>query len=341
MTPRAVCFAVDRVARARRTRARRRSRRALGTRRRARQRSTPGRGRGSPSGRSSEGHVTQVVPPSGRGVPTDRSAAASTSGAKPGGTSKSARIRSKPRCSSGSSVASLTTRAGIRSAVGGGASRAGRLRPERALVGRSTAASPSSTTRTRSAHPRRRAIVSRAATSAAVGILSGPEEDHRAPHLVHRVVVLRRVGEDLLGRATATRREHDATERDREQPVLADAVLEVLREVRGELVDGLVDVDPRRDAEAHGALWPPAPDVEGGPEVSRRVRGSPGRPRGARWPLRAHRRGIGRARRRGSQPPSGPGHRRLPPRTPHGSADGRARRRPGTSRRRAGWSGSP
>ena len=99
-----------------------------------------------------------------------------------------------------------------------------------------------------------------------------PEEHDRAAHAVQRQAVLRAVGEDLLFGARATRRVHDARARDREEAVFADAVREVLRDVRGETCGRFVDVHPRGNAETLAAVRPSPPDFERGFHVARRDR---------------------------------------------------------------------
>src|SRR5439155_24520250 len=76
------------------------------------------------------------------------------------------------------------------------------------------------------------------------------EEHHRAANFVQRQAVLRRVREDLFGGPRTARGIHHSGASDREQPVLADAVGEVLGDVRGEGAGGLVDVDPGWNAQA-------------------------------------------------------------------------------------------
>ena len=68
-------------------------------------------------------------------------------------------------------------------------------------------------------------------------------------------------------------REDDAGGGDGEQSVLADAVGEVLRDVRGELADRLALGHPRRDGEALAARREPLPDPNRDLEVAGLVRG--------------------------------------------------------------------
>ena len=95
-----------------------------------------------------------------------------------------------------------------------------------------------------------------------------PIENHGRDHPHRSVVVLRRVLEDLLGRAGAARREDHAVLRDRQEAILSDAVREVLGEVSGEGSGRLVSVEPRGYPHAHalrlisqgkGELLPHAP----------------------------------------------------------------------------------
>ena len=74
-----------------------------------------------------------------------------------------------------------------------------------------------------------------------------PEEDHRAAERERRVVILREIHEHLLERPRAPGREHHTSERDGEQAILADAVGEVLGDVRAEQVAWLVTIEPGRD----------------------------------------------------------------------------------------------
>ena len=109
-----------------------------------------------------------------------------------------------------------------------------------------------------------------------VAVVPAVEEHHGAP-AEHLVGVLGGVLEDLLHGPRVPGREDDAAGGDREQPVLADAVGEVLGDVRGELADRLALVRPRRDGEALGPRREPLPDPDRDLEVAGLVRGVSGR----------------------------------------------------------------
>ena len=97
-----------------------------------------------------------------------------------------------------------------------------------------------------------------------LGVALAAQEDHGADVIEGRVVVLRRVHEDLLRGSGAAGGVHDAVERDGQQRVFADAVAEIFGDVGGEEVARLVAVKPGRDGEALRPGRVKVQDTEGG-----------------------------------------------------------------------------
>ena len=69
------------------------------------------------------------------------------------------------------------------------------------------------------------------------------------------IVVLVRILEDLLERAGATLGIDDAVGGHGEEPVLADAVLEVFRDMGGERAGGLVTIEPGGNGDARAGFF--------------------------------------------------------------------------------------
>ena len=106
-----------------------------------------------------------------------------------------------------------------------------------------------------------------------VGAMVPAVEEHHGAAAEHLVGVLSGILEDLLHGPRASGGEDDPGSGDGQQPVLADAVGEVLRDVRGELTDRLALRHPRRDGEALAARREPLPDPNRDLEVAGLVRG--------------------------------------------------------------------
>ena len=167
----------------------------------------------------------------------------------------------------------------------------------------SRSCSGSSATLSRSAKPSRSACRSSAGYRPVSRSSARVEERHRAA-AEHARGVLGAVLEDLLHRAGAAGREHDAGRGDGQQAVLADAVREVLRDVGGEQADRLARGHPRGDRQAVAARREARAEVVRDAPCSRpgpRARAARRRARPRR--RRARRPSGRRGRRRGSRPP--------------------------------------
>ena len=274
------------------------------------------------SGMSSASSRSAVTPPGGTAGPRRATAAASasTSAGNAAGISNSARMRANASANGETAAGARTTGAGIVRPADG---RAGVRCPRAHRVG-VVAVDERARVVGRVAHGDEIRPAERGGLAPRRGEQLGmrgleelaAEEHHRTADAVQRQAVLRTVGEDLLLGSRATRCVHDAGARDGEEPVLADAVREVLGDVRGEAGGRLVDVHPCRNAEALASVGPSPPDLERGFHVrvgiGRRIR--------CRRERGAHRRGRGRprapSRRRDSRLPSRPGRRRSRPCNP-------------------------